>query len=160
MNLLMEKHSIKPIGLPVDMNTAAITGARIGLAKGDRVAVCLHMGDSTAAVVQASFQQHTLLSGGSSKALSIDNCYFHKKAALDVFTKVEPGAKASSFDLSSVFSDDEGVVVFEIRGEDLDVDGGYAFISVDLADSTAAKLVSGIYILSDVRYSPAYNQAI
>ncbi len=157
---LMEQQNIKVAFAPVDLNTAAVTGARVGMAKADRVAVAIQMGTSTAAVVDISFQQHTAASGGTSKALSIVNAYYHKAGVATSFTKVQPSAAASSFDISSVFAADGGVVVFEILGDQLDVDGGFAFISVDVADSTAAKLGAGMYILHDVRYAPAYSEAI
>ena len=160
MKLYMEQHNIKPVSVPVDMNTAAITGARVGLSKADRVAIVCHMGDSTAAVTEFTLKQHTAISAGTSKNLSITNPYYHKKAALDVFTKVTPGSATAVYDVSSIFANDEGIIVFEVLGEDLDVDGGFAFISVDVADSTASKILSAVYVLSDVRHSPAYSNAI
>lgn len=160
MNLLLEQHNIKMVSVPVDMNTAAITGARVKLDSGDRIAIVCQMGDSTAALVSATLNQHTAASGGSSKVLSVANAYFHKAGAATSFTKVVPGAAASTFDVSSIFSDAEGVLVFEVRGEDLDVDGGYAWISVDFADSTAAKLLAAAYVVSDLRHRPGYSVAI
>lgn len=157
---LMEAHNIKQVGVPVDMNTAAITGARIKMSKGDRLAIILSMSDSTAAVVTFDLDQHTAASGGTSKALSVANPYFHKKAALTSFTKVEPTSAADTYDVSSIFSDDEGVVVFEVLGEDLDVNGGFAYVSVNALDSTAAKILSGLYVVSQSRFLPAYSEAI
>src|ERR1043165_2758258 len=107
---LMEKVNIKPVNVPVDMNSAAITGARIKMNTGDRVAIVCHMGDSSGAAVTFSLQQHDAAESGNSKALSILNPYYHKKAALTVFTKVEPTVAASSYDLASIFASDEGVV--------------------------------------------------
>lgn len=158
--LLMEKQNIKQVMAPVDMNTAAITGARIGLKTGDRVAVVLAMGDSTSATVTATLNQHTAASAGSSKVLSVANPYYHKVDAATTFTKVVPGAAASSFDVSSLFANDPGTVVFEILAEQLDVDGGYAWFSVDFADSAAAKLGAAIYVVSDCRHLPAYSVAL
>jgi hypothetical protein len=156
----MEQHNIKPVSVPVDMNTAAITGARIGLAKADRVAVVCHMGDSTGATVEFTLKQHNAASAGTSKNLSVANAYYHKVAAATVFTKVQPTVAAAAYDLSSLFAADEGVVVFEVRGEDLDVDGGFAWFSVDVADSVAAKILSAVYVMSDCRSLPAYSESI
>lgn len=157
MNLLMEKQNIKMAHLPVDLNTAAITGARIKVSSGDRIAVVIQLGDSTAATVQYTLKQHNAASAGTSKDLLSDNPYYHKKAALTSFTKVVPGSAAALKDLSSVFADDEGVAVLEILGEELDVDGGFSWFSVDIADSGAAKLGATAYVVSDVRHSPAYS---
>lgn len=155
----MEGNSLKQAWLPVDGNAAAIAGARISMAKSTRVAIILAMGDSTAAVVTPSLQQH-IGAAGASKALAIQNAYYHKAGAATVFTKVEPGAAASSFDVSALFADAEGIMVLEVLQEDLDVNGGYTHISCDLADTTAAKLVSGLYVVTDAELQPAYDQAL
>lgn len=160
MHNFMEQHNIKPVNVPADMNTAAITGARIALAKADRCAIVLHMGDSTSATVEFTLKQHNAASGGTSKALTVANVYYHKLEAATVFTEVVPTAAASVYDVSSLFGSKEGVLVFEILGSDLDVDNGFNWISVDSADSTAAKLLSGLYITSDHRYVPAYAEAV
>lgn len=157
---LMEGKNIKQAFLPVDLNTAAITGNRIKVAAGDRVAIVVSMGDSTAAVVTFDLDQHNAASAGTSKALSVANPYYHKKGAATSFTKVTPVAATDTYDLSSIFSDDEGVVVLEILGEQLDVDNGFAWISINALDSTAAKIGAGLYILGDLRFKPGYDQAI
>lgn len=160
MNLLMEKQNIKMAHLPVDMNTAAITGARIKLDSGDRVAIVMQMGDSTGASVVATLQQHNAASAGTSKNLSVDNPYYHKVAAATSFTKVVPGSAAAAYDVSALFGNDEGVLVLEVLGEQLDVNNGFYWASVDFADSGAAKLLATAYILSDLRFSPGYSVAI
>jgi hypothetical protein len=142
---------------PVDMNTAAITGHRTKLAKGDRLAIIVNMGDSTAAVADFSLVQSNAASAGTSKALSVDNPYFKKVGAATSFTKVEPTAAASNYVLSTDFAADPGMVVFEVLGEDLDVNNGFAWVSLDIADSTAAKLVSVVHVLHAVREKPAYS---
>ncbi len=160
MNNLMEKQTLKQVNVPVDMNTAAITGARIGLQKADRCAFVLTMGDSTAALVQFTLNQHTAASAGSSKVLSVMNPYYHKAAPATVFTKVQPTVAASAYDLSSIFSDAEGIAVLEVRGEDLDVANGYGYVSIDAADSTASKILGALYMLSDMRFDPAYSEIV
>lgn len=160
MVFLMEKQNIKLATVPVDMNTAAITGARVGLAKADRVAIVCQMGDSTAATVQFTLRQHNAATAGTSKDLSVANPYYHKVAAATSFTKVQPTSAAALYDLGTLFANDEGIVVFEVLGENLDVDGGFAWVSVDVADSGAAKILAACYVLSDVRYAPAYSEAI
>lgn len=158
---LLEKANLKQVVAPgTDMNAAAITGARIGLQKGDRVAVLVNMGTSTGAVVDFSFEQHNAASGGTSKALEIDNPYYHKAGAATVFTKVQPTAKSDNFDLSALFAADGGIVAFEILAEDLDVNGGFGYVSLNVADSTAAKLIAAVYVLHKPTYLPAYDQAI
>lgn len=156
----MEEKQIKVAFAPVDMNTAAITGARIGMAKGDRVAIVISMGTSTAATAEFTLKQHSAASGGTSKVVAVANPYYHKAGAATVFTKVIPGSAASAYDLSSLFAADGGVVVFEVLGENLDVDGGFAWVSVDVTDSAAAKLGSGMYVMGAMRFGPGYSEVV
>ena len=158
-NLLLEETNLKVAMAPHDADTV-VAGARVSLAKGESVAIIINLGTSTGAAVVASLQQHNAASGGTSKALEIDNPIFHKKSADTVFTKVEPSAKASSFDYSTQFASDSGLLVLEVKQEDLDVNGDFTHISVDLADATVAKLVSAVYAVEDARNLPAYAQAL
>lgn len=155
--LLLDKHTIKQAAEPQSVNGAAVTGARIGLGQGHKLAVLVQMGDSTGAVVAFTLKQHTAASGGSSKDLEVANKYFKKVGAATKFTKVEPTAAAATYTLSSDFAAEPGTVVFEVEGNDLDVNGGYTHFSINMADTTAAKVVSMSYILKDVKYAPAYS---
>ncbi len=159
-SFLMEKLNLKQVSVPVDMNTAAITGARISMAKGDRLAIILTMGDSTAAVTTFDLDQHNAASGGTSKALSVKNPYYHKAGAATVFTKVQPTVAADTFDVASIFSDAEGILVLEVLGEDLDVDGGFSYVSINALDSTAAKILGAVYVVGDNKFEPAYSEVI
>jgi hypothetical protein len=159
-HFLLEEYNAKQAIIPVDLNTGANAGARVSLANHKRVAVVVTLGDSTAAVVGISFQQHNAATAGTSKALSIANKYFVKAGAAVVFTQVEPSVAASSFDLAVDFASQEGIVVFEILAEDLDVEGDFSHISVDIADTTAAKVGAAVYILRDGSFTPNYNVAV
>lgn len=155
---LMEKFQIKAVNVPYDANTP-ITEARIKLAEGYRCAVVLNMGDSTSAVVTVVLTQHDAASAGTSKALSVDNPYYHKKAGTTYFTKVSPSVAASSYDIASIFADDEGIVVFEVEASQLDINNGFYWFSVDIADTTAAKIISGLYIMA-AKHMPAYDLVV
>lgn len=158
---LMEAKNIKVALVPVDLNTAANPGARIKIDAGDRISYVLTMGDSTTATaITFAIKQHDAASAGNSKALSIANPYYHKAAALTSFTKVVPTSASDAIDLTSTFADEPGTVVIEILGENVDVDGGFAWVSVDLTDAGAAKLGAALYIVSDLRYKPGYSQAV
>lgn len=156
---LLEKLNIKAME-PVDMNTAAITGARISMKESDRVAIVCNMGDSVAAVVDFTLKQHNAASGGTSKVLAVANPYFKKVGAATSFTKVEPTVAASNFVLSSDFAAEPGMVVFEVLAADLDINGGFTHLSIDAADSTAAKLISIEYVSHEVDKKPAYAEAL
>jgi len=159
-NYLLEEGTIKEAFLPVDLNTAPVVGARIGMAKTGRVAIAITMGTSVAALVQFTFKQHNAATGGTSKVVAIANTYYVKAGAATSFTKVEPTVAASMVDLSTDFATNGGTVVFEILAEDLDVDGNFSHISVELADTAAAKLGSGLYIVDDCKFKPAYSEVV
>lgn len=157
---LLEKTNMKLVTLPVDGNTAAITGSRVSMKGCKRISFVVQMGDSVGATTIFNFKQHNAASGGTSKALSVANNYYHKKAALTVFTKVSPTVAASSVDLSTTFAADEGTVVFEFLAEDLDVENDFAWVSIDIDDMAAAKLVSVLAICHDGLAKPGYSSAI
>ena len=140
----LDQHQVKAI-FPVgtDLNTAAITGARIGMSKFDKVTVLLVLAAATAPTVEVTLKQHTAVSGGSSKVLSSINPYYHKLAAADIFTKVEPSAARSLLDLTAVIGNNAAMIAIDIRGDELDQDNGYGHFSVDIADSGAAQVGCG-----------------
>lgn len=160
MYQFLEECVTKAVSVPVDLNTAALTGARIKLDVGQKLVIHCHFGDSLAAVVTAALKQHNAASAGTSKALESRLPYFKKVAAATSFTKVEQSVPASSFDLAADLAGDEGIVVFEVLPEELDIANGFAWASIDFADSTAAKLFSGIYIVENCKYEPAYKNAL
>lgn len=157
---LIEESQVKQIVAPgTDMNAAAITGARVALKDFEKATIMILMGTSVGAVVQATLRQHNAASGGTSKDLEVINAHYYKAGAADIFTKVEPTAARALIDASAQFAADEGILAVEVRSEDLDNDNGFHWLSVDLADSTAAKLVAGVVILGEPRRQPAYNVA-
>lgn len=157
---LLEERNMKQGGVPADANGAAITGARIKMDKRDRVAIVVSMGDSISAAVTLTLQQHDAASAGNSKNLSVANPYYHKVAAATTFTKVEPSSAAAAYDLASLFANDEGIVVFEVLSEQLDNANGYNWVSINVADSTAAKIFAIVYVGGKERFLPAYSEAV
>ena len=159
--LLMEKVNIKPLAVPSSVNGAAITGARVKLDSGERVAIVITMGASTSAVVEFALKQHTAASGGSSKELSVDNPYFYQKNTDTSFTKVDiGGSAASTYTLTTHFTNYKGVVILEVLADQLDIKNGYYWVSCDIADTTAAKVIGGLYLIHENKKLPAYDIAL
>jgi hypothetical protein len=156
----LENQNVKVLVAPVDMNTAAITGARCDMGKTAKVCAIISMGASVAASVVLNFKQHNAAAAGTSKALSVVPTYYKKVGTATVFTKVEGPAAVSSLDLSADFAADGGVVAVEIRSDLLDTNGGFSHFSIDLDDSGAAKLVSGLYVANEPSHLPAYAQTL
>lgn len=152
------EHNNLAADVPSDLDTAFV-GKRISV-KADRIAIIINMGDSTAAVVNFSLLQHDAASAGNSKALAIANKYFYKAGAATVFTAVEPTSAASSFDVSTQFAAQEGILVLEVLQEDLDVNNNFSHISVTAADTTAAKIGSVVYLARGVPFKAAYSETL
>jgi ApbE superfamily uncharacterized protein (UPF0280 family) len=144
---------------PVDL-AGAQTGARISLAKGQRVAIVIQVGVSAASTNIFTLKQHDAAAGGTSKVLAVSNPYFHKADVATVFTKVVPGAPASAYDLSALLSTVKGVVVLEVLAEDLDVNADFNHVSLDTTAAGVAKLGAALYIIDDPKFLPAYSQSV
>lgn len=159
--LKMEKSNLKQAFIPADLNGSGATGERVSLAEGFRCAVVLSAGDSTGAGFTVSFQQHDAASGGNSKALNVQVNYYHKVGAATSFTKVElrpdDAGLSDSVDLATQFANDEGIVVFEFLPEHLDAENDFSYLSVNIADPAAAKVVAGVYDIHNVKDVPAYS---
>lgn len=159
MNMfLLEKANAKAIVGPVDLNTAAVTGARVGLKGYDRVTFVAHFGASTSATdVSFVLRQHNASTSGTSKDVAVLNPYFHKLGSATSFTKVVPSVATADYDLTSLIGDNAGIVVFEVLAEDLDVNGNFNFVSVDTTDAGAAKICSVVAYLHEPESKPAYS---
>lgn len=157
-SFLAEEVGIKT-GIPYDMDTVTVQ-PRISLAKGDRLAIVLNMGDSTAAVVNFKVNQHNAASAGTTKDLETLNPYYKKAGAATSFTKVVPTVADADYDVAADFASQEGVVVLEVLGEDCDNENGFNWVSVGALDSTATKILSVVYILNGMKFKPAYSEVL
>ena len=154
--LLMDKAQVKVIIGPVDLNDGANTGARVDMSKCERVSFICAAGVGTAPSSHTfTFEQHSVASAGSPLALSIGNPYFHCLNSAAAFTKVTPGANASSYDLDTLVGDNEYVVIFEVLADQLA--DGYQWVSINQSDSGGAQLGSVIAVLHDGVAKPAYG---
>lgn len=159
--MFLEQHNMKEAFSPVDLNTAPVVGSRVSMKGAEKVTIAIFVATSlTGGVVDVTLKQHTAPSAGTSKALAVVNPYYKKVGAATSFTKVEPGSALSNYVLSTDFDTAYGVVVFEVKASDLDVNGGFNHVSVELADGGVAKIGHGVYILSDISHKPAYANAL
>ena len=156
---LLEQLVAKTITAPVDLNTAANTGARVDMKGVKRVTfiAILAAGSSTTAHT-FTLKQHTVASSGTPANLSVDNPYYHKIGAATSFTKVDPqGSAAAAYDLHSLLADSAAIVVFEVLAEQLTE--GYRWVSLDTTDSGGAQL-GCVIALADADFNPAYDAAV
>lgn len=158
-HFLLEKQVIKQT-IPQSLNATGLSCPRVKLDKAFRVAFVVSMGDSVAAVASFTLKQHNAASAGTTKDLVIDNPYFHKAGVATSFTKVQPTVASASYDLSTIFAAEEGVAVFEILADQLDVDNSFDHVSLEIAAPTAAKVFAPIYVLHEVKHAPAHELII
>lgn len=155
---LAEDKALKTVVGPVDLNTAAVTGARVNMAKAKRVTfiVVLAAGSSTTGHV-VTLRQHDAASSGNSADLASDNPYYHKVGAATKFTKVVPGSAAAAKDIHALVGDSASIVVFEVLAEELTA--GYGWVSVDTSDVGGAQIGTVLAVV-DSEFKPAYEQIV
>ena len=163
---LMENINIVTAFSPgTDVNTDA-SGDWVSLKNYDGCLVCFHKAVGTAGDDPAiKLQQATAVAGTGAKALNFNHIY-HKiggtgLTAVGTFTKIELTTATDDLDLVSVNSVDlltdinETIVVVNVRASDLDVDGGFDCINLEIEgdDFGSSCLASAWYILYNVRHS-------
>jgi hypothetical protein len=150
---------------PVDLDTAnAATGKRIAMSTGRAITFVLHAAAGATTDLVVDFQQHTAYTGGTTADLdtggvagsvSVPSFYIKSEATLDndeAWAKVAATADTSEVTLTgATYGDKEYIFVAEIR--DTMLAPGYSHVSVNLAATlSAAKLVSALYVVHELRY--------
>jgi hypothetical protein len=159
-SFFLEKYNVAMGLVPVDLSAGANTGLRISMKNAKRITFLVTMGDSAAAVTDFTLQQHNAATAGTTKVVATTNPYFVKAAAATVWTKVVPGSAASNF-VPTDFATEPGMIAFEVLAEDLDVNGDFAWVSLDIADTDATEAKLGAVIaIADSMNHPAYPLAL
>lgn len=150
---------IVPAFRPIDLSGATgqhITGDFVSLKNWGRCICLFHSAIGTAGEdPTVTLRQAKDNVDGSGKALSIIDTVYRKQAATDllstgVWTKTTQTAVATFIDTDA--AEQEALWAIEVRAEDLDVDGGFDFLRMTVADVGAgAQLGAGYYILCDPR---------
>lgn len=158
MNGLGNAFDIGSAVAPVDFNTAdAATGHRIHLRNYGAVSLVIFKGAGTAgADPVVTVQEHTAATSGTSATLAVvDEFYKKEETALDgdeVWVRVPVTPVSGAVNLGDTSAEQEGIYVIEVRSSSLSA--GYEWISINLAATVAnAQLISGLYILHDLRVS-------
>lgn len=147
--------------VPVDSQTAAMTGHRVSLRNAGGCTIVVFKAAGTANDDPVlDLQQHTASSGGTTADLDIiDHYYIKQEATLDgdeTWTRVTQTA-ASEVTLNTTSAETQMIVVIEVDARSLS--DGYDYISLDIGDtgSAGAQLISCLYILRDlaVQRTPA-----
>jgi len=136
---------------PADLNAAGATGARVKFDESYRMVFVVHFG-AGAGVVDVTLRQHDAAAAGTSKDLSIDNHYF---LSLDgaAFTKTEVSVAAANYAPAGT-GGAYGILELEVLPEQLDNANGFSWISLDVTDPAAAKVIGVEYLAMDLKKKP------
>lgn len=157
---LAEEKGLKVVSLPQSLIGSTVGGARVSLSNQERVAFLVQLGASASAVLTATLKQHSASSGGVTKDLEVSNPYFHKLDAETSFSKVEVSVAAAAFDIKDLTGlANGGLVVFEVLQEDVDVNGNFSHVSLDLLGDATARVIA-VSAIGAVDRKPAYELAL
>lgn len=158
----MEQATIVPLITPVDMQTGANTGDWFSLQNYERAVIVLYKGIGTAGQDPIFNLQQATSNGGTPKNLTftrirskvgVSGGSFLLSAVND-FTLHTQAAATSYTDTDS--AEAEAMIVVEIKASDLDVQNGYDWIRLDIADVGGnAQLGCAFAILVNARNSQA-----
>ena len=167
--LTLEEIQIHPIAPTVvvedaDDDTVA-TGDYISLKNYNKCLVLWCFGDGTATSgdIDIEVYQSTDVTNSLADAKALDVCVtgriFSKVHASDL-SAVGAWTKVTQASADEIYDDETsgeklGMIAVEVRADDLDVDNGFDCIRCDLDTIESAKLVCGLYILSEPRYAAA-----
>jgi hypothetical protein len=138
---------------PVDMQTAANTGKRVGLKNCAGVTILFIKAAGTAGDDPVlTLNEHTASSGGTSQVLAELSKYYQKQETTldgdEQWTEVTQAA-ASTITFNATSAESEALYAIELDGTQLS--DGFDYISVDVADVGGnAQLGTVLYVLRDL----------
>ncbi|MBX3579905.1 MAG: hypothetical protein KF723_22105 [Rhizobiaceae bacterium] len=149
----LEKVQPAPGFVPVNMATGANTGKRFDMKNHGRCAVIFFKGAGNSAEDPTiTLLQHNAADGGTSKALNFTRVDRKQGTLTSVaeFTTTNPDA-GNTYTNSTL--SEAAIVVIDIKAEDLDIDGGFQWISANVADvGTNAQVGCVLYCPHEPRY--------
>jgi hypothetical protein len=141
--------------VPVDSQTAAMTGNRVSLRNAGAATIVVFKAAGTANDDPVlDLQQHTASTGGTTADLDIIGHYYIKQETTldgdETWTRVTQTA-ASEVTLNATSAETQMIVAIPVHAAQLS--DGYDYISLDIADTGAAgaQLISALYILHDLK---------
>lgn len=160
----VEKAQLAAGFVPVNMATGANNSDWVSLKNYGRCAIIFFKGIGTAGQDPTiTLLQATSVAGAGSKALNITRV--DKKQGTDLttigtFTTSTSGSPASNDTFAtntwtnSDLAEQQGIVVIDVKAEDLDIDNGFDVIRANVADVGTNSQIGGIlYVLHEPRYA-------
>lgn len=159
---LINRINIVPAIIPIDLATGANNGDWVGFAEYNRCLVVLLTDVGTAGEDPIfNLQQASDNAGTGAKDLLFTNIYEKEGAtalnAIATFTLVTQTA-ATSY-TSATGGENEQLICVDVHANDLDVEGGFTHLRLDVADTggTAGKLGAALYVMYDPRHLQESN---
>lgn len=153
----LENANIVSAFVPVNMAGAANNGDWVNLSKFGRLVAVLFKGAGTAGEDPIfTLRQATDAAGSGAKALNFTEVWEKVGAQTGIanFTRVQQTAASTYVNAAS--AEAEGVFAVEIRAEDLDVEGGFTHVQLQVPDVGAgAQNGCGFYVMLDPRHAGA-----
>lgn len=155
---LPEILNIHPAILPVDSQAAANNGIVISLKGYAGVACVLFKKAGTAGDDPVfTLTQCQAVGGTGEKALTFTRIYskLHATTVPGLFTRVNQAAAGTYTDDTA--AEKSGLIVVDVKAEDLDVDNNFDCVRLAIPDTGAAgaQLIAGFYLLYGPRYAGA-----
>ena len=157
MKSFFETHQVQMAIVPVDLSTAANNGDWINVADYESVVCLLVKGIGTAGDDPVfKLQQASAAAGTGAKDLLFTKIYSKvgTQTSIGTFTVTDQTAATSYTDTAS--AEAQAIIGVEIACDQLDVDNGFTWVQLSIADVGANAQIGGaIYILNGPRYPQA-----
>ena len=147
----VENFGIATALAPVDTTGAAAVGDWISLKGYESVTIIITQGAWAGGTPAVTLDQATLVNGTGTKTLGL--LKYWSKVGLAAADFAETAVVSDTFNLPATANT---VTVMQVHASQLDVDGGFDCVQLDVASPGAnADLITAIYILNGARYPQA-----
>lgn len=148
MGKFVEDFAIATAAAPVDTTGAAVVGDWVSLKGYEYVTIIITQGAWAGGTPAVTLDQATAVAGTGTKTLGLTK--YWSKVGLAAADFTETAVSSDTFNLTATANT---VTVMQVHASELDVDGGFDCVQVDIASPGAnADLISVMYILGGARY--------
>lgn len=158
----LQHATIESAFVPVDLATGANAGDWVSLENYERCVVVL-FAEAGAAGEDPVFalNQATDAAGTGSKALTFTTIYEKVGTLTGVTSWTRTTQTAAGSYTNAASAETEKIIAVEVKADELDVDNGFKFLQLSVADTgaTAAQFGCGFYIMLEPRYPQAAVQS-
>lgn len=154
----MNKHILEKLDLvsgivPIDLGSAR-TGDTISLKNHQRCAIIFFKAAGSAAEDPTiTLEQCTSVAPSNAKALNFTDIWVKQGTLTSVGTWTKTTQAAGNTYTNGTLSENQALIVIDIKAEDLDVDNNYDCLRVTIADAGSVNQLGAVlYVLHEPRY--------